>query len=341
MEIVFAAIAAGGLVGASDQYACLLVLSIAARLGVVELTGPMAFMSSYWFMGLAGFLWLVTTAPSFSTHLAPGVMHVVNAIVRFLSSFVVPLSSALMGLAAAGVIVNLSPELRAAFETLQLFNGEGGGLTGTGVAVAGGSAAAAVTLTGLKALAKPMIGAGTGTTGTAATPAFALAENVAAVTLMTLAYVLSRIDPWLLVALLGVVLVLTLGLFAFGLYQLWRLKKGLGRVLHLLQVHPRAGLAICVEFFVWGLGWLVWKNLGRGAVSLLAWLVWLTVFLALQPLVAGLLALVPPLIPLALLAANFVMLALFVGCGLGSARALMKHLEKETPPGETPRLAAA
>lgn len=340
MEIVLSAIAAGGLVGASNQYACLLVLSVAARLGIVELAGPMQFMSSFWFIGLVGFLWLVTIAPSFSTYLAPGVMHAVNSVVHFISGFVVPVSSALMGLAAAGVIVNLSPELRAAFDTLQIFNGETGGIGGAGVVIAGASAATAVTLTGLKALAKPMLSAGTGTAGTASAPLFALAENVAAVVLMALAYVLSRIDPWLLVALLGVVLGLSLGLFALGLYQLWRLKKGIGRVLGLLQTHPRAGLAVCVEFFIWGLGWLVWARTARGVVSLLIWLVWLAVFISAQPLITALFALLPPLIPVALLSVNVLLIAVFVGFGLSTAGALLKMVEKETPVGEA-RISAA
>jgi hypothetical protein len=111
------------------------------------------------------------------------------------------------------------------------------------------------------------------------------------------------------------------------------LKKGLGRVLYLLQVHPRAGLAVCVEFFVWGLGWLVWRNPARGAVSLLAWVVWLAVFISLQPLVAVFFAWFPALIPLALLSANFVMVALFIGVGLASARALLHIVEKGPLPG--------
>lgn len=330
MELVFAAISAGGLVGASNQYACLLVLSVAGRLGWVELAAPMQFMTSLWFMGLVGLLWLLTVAPAFSTHFAPGVMHVINGLVHFVSGFVVPVSSALMGLAAAGVLINLSPEMRAAFETLRLFNGQTGALTGSGMTVAVGSAATALTLTGLKALAKPMVSAGSGTAGTVSAPAFALAENVSAIVLMLLAYVLGRINPWWLVGLLGAALMVCAGLFAFGLYQLYRLKKGLGRVVYLLQHQPRAGLAVCVDFFIWGLGWLAWGRPARGAVALLAWSVWLAVFLTLQPLATMLFALFPPAIPFALLSANLVMLALFLNLGAGSARALMQTLERET-----------
>lgn len=332
MELVMAAIAAGGLVGASNQYACLLVLGLAARFGWVQLAGPMGFMGEWWFIGVVGVLWLVTIAPALSAQFAPGLMHAVNALVHFVSGFVVPLSAALVALASVGIIVNLSPELQAVIEALKIFNGETGALGATGVTIAAGSAVAASALTGMKALAKPMLSTASGTAGTASAPAFAIAENLAAVALMGLAYALSQIDPWLLVGLFGVVLVLSVGLLILGLYQLYRLKKGLGRVLHLLQTHPRAGLAVCVEFCVWGLGWLTWRNPARGAVSLLAWGVWWAVFVSLQAIIAGLFALLPPLIPLALLAANFVMVMIYLSLGIGSARALLHEVERAPRP---------
>jgi hypothetical protein len=147
------------------------------------------------------------------------------------------------------------------------------------------------------------------------------------------------------VALLGVVVVISLGLLLFGLYQLWRLKRGLGRLLVMLQTNPRAGLAVCVEFFVWGLGWLVatssGRNVGRGSVSLLLWVLWLAFFLSVQPIVIGMFAFFPPLIPLALVGANALMLMLFALFGLNSARALMKTLEREAPLPAEPTVAAA
>jgi hypothetical protein len=339
MTLVLSAIAAGGLVGAANQYACLLVVGLAAKFGVIQLAAPMQFMGEWWFVGLVAGLWFITIAPSFSHYLAPGVMHVVNALVHFVSGFVVPVSSALISLAAVGVIVNLDPQLRAAFETLRIFNTDGA-LGPTGTLIAGGGAASAVALTGVKALAKPMISTSTGTVGHASAPMFAIAENVAAVVLMTLAYMLTKIDPWWLIGLFSVVVLVTLGLFAFGLYQLWRLKKGLGRLLYIAQVHPRAGLSIAVEFFVWGLGWLVWRNYARAVLSLLAWLVWLAVFISAQPIAAALFAIAPPLIPFALMAANFTLLAVFFFAGLGSARALMQMLEKEAGLPDLPKRGA-
>ena len=200
MALVFSAIAAGGLVGAANQYACLLVVAIAARFGLVTLSEPMAFMGDWWFIAVVAVLWLISVAPSFSQHLAPGVMHVVNWLTHFVNGFVVPVSSALIGLAAAGVILNLDPNFKHLYETLQIFS-TNGGLTGEGVAVAGGSAAAAVTLTAVKGLAKPMISTSSGTAGTLSAPAFTIAENVAAVILMGLVYGLSQIDPRLLIGL--------------------------------------------------------------------------------------------------------------------------------------------
>ena len=104
-------------------------------------------------------------------------------------------------------------------------------------------------------------------------------------------------------------------------------------MLRLLETHPRAGLAVCVEFFIWGLGWLVWRQTARGAVALLAWVVWLAVFIAAQPVITALLAFFPPAIPLALLSANAGMLLVFVSVGLNSARALLKAVEQEAPLG--------
>jgi hypothetical protein len=328
MSLILSAISAGGLVGAANQYACLLVVGLAARFGLIQLSGPTTFMGEWWFIGLVALLWLVTSAPSLAQHYAPGLLHIVNSVVHFISGFVVPASSALISLAAVGVIVNLSPEMRAALETLQIFTKEDS-LGPAGLLVAGGSAASAVALTGVKALAKPMISTASGTAGTVSAPAFTIAENVAAVVLMTLAYVLTQIDPRWLIVLFGVVVVLSLGLFFFGLYQLWRLKRGIGRLLYIAQVHPRAGLSIAAEFCVWGVGWLTWKHYGRAVISFCFWVIWLALFSAVQPTVVAMFAVVPFLIPFALLSANFLMLGIFGLVGVGTARALMQTLERE------------
>ncbi|HRF50733.1 MAG TPA: hypothetical protein PLC98_24100 [Anaerolineales bacterium] len=330
MALVLSAIAAGGLVGAANQYACLLVVAIAARAGLVTLSGPMAFMGDWWFIGVTAVLWLISVAPSFSQHLAPGVMHVVNWLTHFINGFVVPVSSALIGLAAAGVIVNLDPNFQFLYETLQIFSTDGG-LTGQGLAVAGGSAAAAVTLTAVKGLAKPMISTGTGTAGSVSAPAFTVAENIAAVVLMGLTYILSQIDPRLLIGLAVVVLLFSLALLGYGLYQLYRLKKGVGRVLALAQRDPRAGLAVSAEFAIWGVGWLTYGHYGRAVISLCVWALWLALFVAAQGAVTALLAVAPPLIPLGIVIVNVALLGIFFLIGTASARALLQEVERATP----------
>lgn len=332
MQLILSAISAGGVIGAADQYLCLLIVSLAARFGLITLMPPMQFMTAGWFIALVAILWVLTVAPAYSSMVAPGVMNLINTAVNFVSGFVVPISSAILSLAASGAIVNLNPELRATFETLQIFNASGG-LGPTGVGIAAASAVTAVSLTAMKGLAKPAISASTGTTGHVAAPAFATYEAIASLVLMAIVYVLSRIDPWLLVGLLAVVFVIAAAVLGYALYQLWRLKRGLGRVLRMAQEHPRAGLAVVAEFFVWGIGWLVWGKYGRGAIMLAAWAAGAAALVG----IPGLLAFFPPL---SLMAFTFMLFA-FAVIGLSSARSLMRMLENEVMPGMAEMPAAA
>lgn len=332
---ILATIAAGGLVGVADQYACLMVVGLAARFGLIALDPAVAFMGTDWFIALTGLFWVISIAPAYATLLSPGVMNAVNAAKNFLSSFVVPLSAALVALASAGVIASVHPELRQFLDALQFFNADGTvGVAGVGVA--GASGLAAFTLTGLKALAKPAVSASTGTAGTVSAPLFATLESLAAPMMLALAYGLMQIDPRLLVALFALVtLVLLLGV-GLAVYQLWRLKRGLGRVLHLAQTHPKAGLAVAAEFFVWGVGWLAWGGWGRGVLMLLLWVLWWAVFLSLQTLVAGVFLFFPPLIPVAVAGVGALLVTGFVVVGLNSARALLAHVETSLSPGAQP-----
>ncbi|HLF01487.1 MAG TPA: hypothetical protein VI547_05895, partial [Anaerolineales bacterium] len=234
--------------------------------------------------------------------------------------------------ASVGAIVNLHPELRATFETLQIFNGQGG-IGSTGVVIAGGSAAAAVTLTAMKGLAKPAISTATGTTGHFSAPMFATYEAIASLVLMTVVYGLSQIDPGLLIALLAVLFLLTTVMLGWALYQLWRLKRGIGKMLRLAQEHPRAGLAVAVEFFIWGLGWLVWGRYGRAAIMLAGWAVAIAMLIA----VPGFLAFFPPLSVMAF----FALLSMYALIGFNTAGALLKMLEKEAGVDEGRELAGS
>ncbi len=323
MPLVLSAISAGGVIGIADQYLCLLIVGLAARFGVINLMPPMGFMTSTWFLILAGLLWVLTVAPAYGSLIAPGIMNAVNTAVNFVSGFLVPISSATLSLASAGAIVNLNPDLRAMFDTLQIFNSSGG-LGSTGYVIATGGAVAAVALTAAKAAAKPAIGASTGTAGHLSAPIFATYEALASLVVMGIVYVLSRTDPALLIVLLGVVGVLAAAGLVYAIYQLWRLKRGIGKMLRLAQEHPRAGLAVAVEFCVWGLGWLASGKYARAVIMLCVWAVMLALLLA----VPGALAFFPPL---AILAFGS-LLSIYVLISVNTASGLLRLLEQETAP---------
>ncbi len=284
MELVLSAISSGGLTGIANQYLFLLMICLGGRFDLIRLSPEMAFMESWVFIGVVGFLWLLSVATAYSSLFAPGVANVINAISNFVNGFVVPASSALIALAAVGVIVEFNPELENAVKALQIFNPDGG-LGQTGLFIAGGSALTASILTGGKALAKPALSTSSGTAGHASAPIFATVENVAALLMAGLFYWLSTINPWLLVVLLAIVAIITFAVLIYALYQLRRLGKGLGRVLRLIETHPRAGLAIVAESVLWGSGSLTWNYQNRGVLRLTLWLAWLIVLLLSLPTV--------------------------------------------------------
>lgn len=341
MQVIISAMAAGGLVGAANQYMCLLIVSGAAKLGWISLTPEMQFMESWWFIGIIAFFWVLTVAPAYASTLGPGVMNVINTIVNFVSGFAVPISAALLGLASVGVILQMNPDLHTALQAMQVFDADGDGtIGGPGLLIITGSALTASALTGTKFLAKPALSTATGTTGTASAPIYATVENVASILLMLLLYVLTRIDPWLLVGLVALVTLLLLGVLAYTIYRLWKLAKGIGRVVHLLETNPKAGLSVVGEFLVWGLGWLVWEHWNRGTVRLVLWMVWVLALVVavvvVVPALVTALAFIPPLAPLvpgfglmleAVVVTMGVATSLFFG--MRSARSLMETFEEE------------
>ncbi|HPH97841.1 MAG TPA: DUF4126 domain-containing protein [Anaerolineaceae bacterium] len=328
MQLVLSAIAAGGLTGAADQYACLLVVSIAARAGWITLTPQMDFMSGWWFIAVVAVFWILTNAPAYASLLSPGVMNAINTVTNFLSAFLVPLSSAMMSLAAAGIIGGMNPDLAHLFETLQIFN-TAGGVGPTGAAIAVTSGASALALTGMKGLAKPALSTATGTVGTVSAPVYSALENLAAVVLMVLAYGLAQIDPWLLVALGVIVALGVLVMLGLALRQLWKVKKGIGKMLDFAQQHPRAGLSVAVEGLVWGIGWFVWGYYGRGVLMLLAWVIWLLAFFVIQPLFVGLFVFFPPAMPVAGFFSVCLLVGIFLLAGFSSAGKLMRTIEPQ------------
>ncbi len=321
MELVLSAISAGGLVGAANQYLCLLIFAIISKIGWVTLTPKMQFMESWWFIAIVTLFWILTVAPAYLSTLAPGVLNAVNAFINFLSGFLVPVSAAFISLASVGVLTNMHPELRHLLETLQLFDLEGN-LARNGWLLAGGSALFASSVGGIKFATKPLVGAVSGTSGYLAAPTNATFENGSSVVLMLLVYLLSKVNPWLLVALGVLVFILAVAALAFALYQLWKLKKGIGKALRWAQTNPRAGLSVFAEFLMWGSGWLIWEKWNRGAVMFVAWLIWVLIFLSLVGLTGVTLPLVAPLI-------IAVAVLIFLAAGFFSARSLMRHLEEQ------------
>lgn len=328
MEIILSAIAAGGLVGASDQYLCLLIVAIASKTGLIQLAGPMGFLSSWWFITFSAIFWLISIAPAYASLLTPGVMNVVNAIHKFLSGFLVPFSSALIALASVGVITSLNPELQTMLDSLRIFNPDGG-IGAAGWVVSGASALVALSVTGIKAMTKPMLSAATGTTGHLSAPISITIENILSILLMAGAYLLTKVDPWLLIVLLAVVIILSIILLIYAIYQMVRLKRGIGKVLYLAQTNPKAGLAVVAEFFVWGVGWLVWKGWGRGVLMFLLWVLWVAFFISIQGIVIMVFSFIAPAIPFISFAAGAIMVIIFLAIGFGTSGALLKFVESQ------------
>ncbi len=328
MEIILSAIAAGGLVGASDQYLCLLIVSVAAKTGLIQLASQMAFLSSWWFLGMVILFWLLSIAPAYASLLSPGVMNVINTIQKFLSGFLVPLSSALVALASAGVITSFNPELNTIIKSLRIFNPDGT-LGITGWFIGGTSATVGLLITGLKAVTKPMLGLASGTTGHLAAPIFLTAENLLSVILMVTAYVLSKTDPWLLMVLLIVVILSFMAVFFYTFQQLLRLKRGVGKVLAMTESHPKAGWAIIAEIFVWGSGWMIWKHSKRGVMMLILWAGWLMVSAGAVSMASAAVVLFPFMIPMMMFLTGMILVFFYLGIGFGSAESLLKLIEKD------------
>lgn len=338
MKLVIAAISAGGVLGVADQYMCLLIVSILSKTGLIALSPEMdRVFGSWWFIGIVAFFWLLTTIPAYASALDPTIIKWVSNITNAVSGFLVPISAALLALASVGVITNMHPDLKTSLNALQLFDSDADGVIGgPALWVIGGSALTASALTGTKFLAKQAIGVGTGTAGTPITgPVFATIENLASIVLMVLLYILSSINPWLLVVLLVVILLLVLGMLGYALYKLWKLAKGVGRVIHLIETRPKVGLSILAEFFIWGLGSLFWQKWPRGIFRVVLWILWLlTIFLIIPSVIAflGTVAFVVPVL-------EILVVSLFVGAevfavvagiyiGLRSAASLMKLLDE-------------
>lgn len=336
MQVLLSAMSAGGLVGVTNQYAFLFAMAVASRLNLIELGPSFKFMESYFFMGAVGVLWVLVVAPAYSAIIAPGIMNVVDTISGFVHGFVMPASSALVAAASVGVIASVDPTLQASLEAINLVHPDGN-ITPTSAAMMAGSSAIAISLTAAKAIGKRSLGTAAGIEGTPTGPAiWATLESILSVVIVALFIWLSQLDPRLLIALLAVMSTLVVGATLYGLYQLYRLAKGVGKVFRLMETQPKAGWAIALEGFVWGGGALVWDYSARAFTRMFFWMLWLvTVIFAIPALTIifeGIVAPIPPLLivpPIigTWLTITFIMLGVLVG--LRSAKSLMKLLEKD------------
>lgn len=321
MELILASIAAAGLVGASNQYMFILLLGLASRFGLVQLAPEMTFMSSIGFNVAAGVLWILSVAPAYSSHFSPGVANVINTISNVVHGFVVPVSAAMVGLAAAGIITNMHPEMAAALQGFTAFNQETSRLRLPGLAVAGGGALLATSLTGAKAASKPGINTATGTIGHVSAPIWATVETIAAGLLVALFAWLASLSPWLLVGAAAAIAVLILAVMVYSFFLLWKFGKGLGKVLRLLDQQPKAGWGVVLEFLTWGGGSLWWGYTPRATPRILGWAAWMMILLFLA---------IPALtIPIAGVAVFFFVFLMGLLIGARSAGGLLKLLETD------------
>lgn len=328
MELILSAMSAGGLVGAADQYMCLLIMSVASRLGLIGLAPQFAFMEEWWFIVIVAVFWLLTVLPAYGSLLNPGVMNVINTVINVVSGFVVPASAALLTLASVGIIAEAHPDLHNLLDTLRIFDPTGRSIGTVGWMMAGGGALTAAALTGARFVSKPAVSTVVGTTGTVAAPKYATAENAASFLLMGLGYLLTQISPWLLVVLLAIVTLITLGMLVWSVRQLVKLGKGISYTIRLIRTQPRAGWSLVAEFLVWGSGWVIWDNWGRGIAMLILWMIWMILLIFAIPAIAAGLAVIPVVAPVFLVVAEAVTVTIGLYTGLRSAEALYKTFEE-------------
>ncbi|MBI3966356.1 MAG: DUF4126 family protein [Chloroflexi bacterium] len=267
-------IAASGVIGLSDQYACLFLFGLANRLGFVTVHESVAFVGEPWFLGLVVLAWLLNVpASAIPDEIAPLVADAVN----FLHGPVTFFSGALFALASAGYVATLDPRLvdvmyllthDASWLSFASYRTADWAVVGGGALVAGGATFAKfVVKQGLRHLIPmpPFL-----------KPVYALLENSAALALVPLVLWLQRDYPWLLVVLIALALA---ALGAVAWLALRALQSTGARLVRIGRTmidrfdrgDQLGGLAIASELVVWGTGWLLVGQWGRGLVMLALW----------------------------------------------------------------------
>jgi Domain of unknown function (DUF4126) len=318
-----AAVAAGGTLGASDQFLCLLLLGVAANYDLVSLPPEVAFMKSLWFLAVVAVIWIIDVAAAYSTFVAPGAGNIFNFITNSLGGILVPASGALLAVATAHMVQVAAPAVAGSAAPVDLR------------LVGGAGAATATLVTFVKFLLKPMAATATGTVGTISAPVFETLENVAAVVLMGIMYVLIQIDPWLLAVFVFLLALALLAISLVVLYKLWQTGQGIGQVIKLIETNPKAGLAVMIEPFVWGGGWALYRGWKAAQGKLALWAIALFVLWFALPTVF---IIIPPIAVMIPIVGSLTAIYVY---GLRSAQQLLKTIRADgLATGHRPRAVA-
>jgi len=321
--MIFASIVSGEAIGVSDQYLCLLLLSLAARCNLIPLQSEVKFIASVWFIIIISIVWIATILPAYGALIDPVFLRVVNTTVGLFSGVLVPASGALLALATASFMTGSPASPAAANYSLQWISNS---TSNSDLwLIGGGGAIIASLLTFMKFLIKPMIVTASGMTGTTASAAiFKTIENVMALVLMAAIYFLGRLNSWLLVLLMAVVTLILISILVFALYQLWKMSLGIGKVLRLLEVNPKAGIAVIMEPFIWGSGWILIKGWQSGVGKLALCGVSLVIIWVILPIVFFF---IPPVAAAIPFVASFAAIYFF---GVKSSKKLFQTIEEES-----------
>lgn len=321
MTTIFASIVSGGAIGVADQYLCLLLLSLATRFNLIQLPSEISFMSSDWFTIAIGVVWIATVLPAYGSLIDPVLLRFVNTTIGLFGGILVPASGALLSIATAN-FVGTSETAHSAVQTIAY---HASSVPNSDLLLIGGGGAFFASLfTFIKFLIKPMLATATGMAATTATAAtYKTIENVIALVVMTTLYFLASISPWLLILLMAIITLILLTILVFALYQLWKLGQGIGKVIRLFESNPKAGLAVILEPFIWGSGWVLIKGWQSGVNKLALWAVSLFIIWFVLPIVFFI---IPPIAALIPFIATF---AAIYFIGIKSSKKLLETIEKE------------
>ncbi len=121
MEIILLTLTLGAIVGISDQWTCLFLLSLATRFNFIPLSSQMSFINSDIFLGATLLLSLLTNTPSLFTHVPKRFEGTIN----FISGFCIPITAPLFVIVILNYILQLYPDLKSGMQVLRFFDQSG------------------------------------------------------------------------------------------------------------------------------------------------------------------------------------------------------------------------